>query len=92
MPLLTEIFWNAVKDLKRGQCSHIKPIDTPPFVRRCPSPVAKGLRVCLRHSKSVTFMTNGNRETAYFNDIRHAERFRKSVGSLWLETNYDVPK
>jgi hypothetical protein len=90
--ILTQIFGRYVKDLKRGQCTHIDNVETPPFIRRCTSPVAKGTSVCLQHAKTVTYRLHSLEHTAYFNDVRHAERFRRANPSIWTKTNYPIPK
>lgn len=92
MPRLNQIFKGiSFKDLKRGQCSHIKPIEQLPFIRRCSSPVAEGLTVCLRHAFSVTFRVGDGRhtKTKHFDTYWAAEDFRKrSVANSWVDTNY----
>ena len=90
MPTIRQIF-GTVKDFKRGQCSHVKPIDISPYIRRCTTPVAKGLAVCKFHSVSITYKTGKTRKTSYFDDIASAERFRSTIPDRWIETNYTIP-
>jgi len=97
MPRLSQIFHgHNYKDLKPGQCTHIKPIEEKPFIRRCPSPVAEGLKTCKRHSYSVTWKLaapNGKTElrTKYFDQKWKAEDFRKNQVPLsWVDINYGI--
>lgn len=93
MPTLSQIFSRTVKDRKAGTCTHIKAIDTPPYIRRCTSKVKDHFNVCERHGKTVTYKhRDGETRTLFFNNKTEAEWFRVMIPDRWLATNYGVKR
>jgi hypothetical protein len=96
MPRLNKIFHGiAFKDLKRGRCTFVKPIDELPFIKRCSNDAHEGLDVCLKHCFSVNYIMGAGavtqERTKYFNTKAEAEYFRSHVvPNAWTDTNYRI--